>query len=109
MGQEAMAQNYPKIRDFLNKSNQNGKGMNSDFENFLDYAGGPSKGPAALQVLQAQKGGQVPQINIQSVKSVADGGQISAAEYFDNQVVVANERLIDRSLMNVVTSDQKHL
>jgi len=36
MGQEAMAQNYPKIRDFLNKSNQNGKGMNSDFENLLD-------------------------------------------------------------------------
>jgi len=69
--------------------------------------GGPSKGPAALQVLQAQKGNHVPQVNVQSVKNVADGGQISAQEYFGNQVPGANERLIDRSLMNVVTSDQK--
>jgi len=32
MGQEAMNENYPKIRDYLNRPNQRrGKPMNSDF------------------------------------------------------------------------------
>ena len=49
MGQEAMAQNYPKIRDYLNRSNQNrdsAKPINSDFENIFEQYGDSSNGQA---------------------------------------------------------------
>ena len=106
MGQEAMAQNYPKIKDYLNNSNQNVKAINSDFEH-LFASGDPSSCPT-LQALQVQ-GSQISPEAVQSI-SVADG-QLSVQEYFDNQAGMINEKLIDRSFMkynNVIASDQQN-